>query len=236
MIVPVYNERATVLALLARVCAVGLPKEIIVVDDGSRDGSAALLARHAPALAGGGNELKLILCPRNRGKGAAIITGLAAVSGTEVIIQDADLEYDPADYPALLEPIRAGRAKVVYGSRVLGRGPRASLAFYLGGRLVTWWTNLLFGCRISDEPTCYKVFDAGLVCRLPLREKGFAFCPEVTALVCLAGHRIVEVPISYRPRRRREGKKISPLDGLAAAWVLLRYRLRGWFWKKGGEG
>lgn len=231
VIIPVYNERRTVRALLEKVKAVSLAKEIIIVDDGSRDGTRELLAG-ITGTGDGRNEIRTVFLDRNQGKGAAVAAGLRIFSGDPVIIQDADLEYDPEDYHRLIAPIRDGRAKVVYGSRILGRAPRSSLAFYLGGRLVTLCANILYGCRITDEPTCYKVFAAGVIRGMPLREKGFAFCPEVTALVRLAGHRIFEVPISYYPRRRREGKKIRPRDGIEAFRVLLRYRFR----RAGGTG
>jgi glycosyltransferase involved in cell wall biosynthesis len=226
VIIPVYNEQDTLAQIVGRVRAVDLDKEIIVVDDGSSDGTAQVLAD----LAGQDrDELVVLRHPVNQGKGAAIRTGLARVKGRAVIIQDGDLEYDPQDYPGLLAPILEGRAQVVYGSRLLGadRNRHSSLAFYWGGRLLTAWTNLLYGSNLTDEPTCYKAFAAELIKGLPLTCQGFEFCPEVTGLILKQGIPIMEKPISYHPRSRQEGKKIKARDGLQALWVLLRVRLFG---------
>ncbi len=219
VIMPVLNEEATIGAILERVLAVPLEKEVIVVDDGSSDGTWQALQRYAAFCT-------LLRHPRNRGKGAAIRTALPHVTGDIVITQDADLEYDPAEYPRLIQPIVEGRADVVYGSRLLnGRSPTAGLLFYLGGRFLTWLANLLYGLRITDEPTGYKVFRTEIIRGLNLQSEGFEFCPEVTALVALSGVPITEVPISYRPRSREQGKKIRWRDGWIAIWTLLRYRL-----------
>lgn len=221
VIIPVYNERATVAQVLEQVRAVGLAHEIIVVDDGSTDGTSDILASLAD------DHLRVIRHPHNRGKGAAVKTGLAHATGEVVLIQDADLEYDPADYPALLEPIASGRALVVYGSRLLKRdNPRGGFFFYLGGRTVTLVTNLLFGARLTDEPTCYKVFTRRLLAELDIQGEGFEWEPEVTAKILKRGVKIVEVPISYRPRPPAQGKKIRLRDGLMAIATLLRERLR----------
>lgn len=221
VIMPVYNEAATIAESVGRVAAaqVPIPKELIIVDDGSTDGTRELLSRIQPDVA------TVLFHERNLGKGAAIRTALEHVSGEIVIIQDADLEYDPADYPALIRPILDGTAQVVYGSRVLKAGnPYSYLRFYLGGRLLSWIANLLYGIRITDEPTCYKVFRRDLLKGLDLECRGFEFCPEVTAKVARRGIPIYEVPIHYRPRSTREGKKICWKDGLYAIWILVKYR------------
>ena len=227
VIIPCFNERSTILAILERVQQVDLSRadlarEIIVVDDGSSDGTREILG----SLNGQFRDVRVHFHARNRGKGAAVRTGLADATGEIVIIQDADLEYDPADYSAVIGPILDGRAAVVYGSRNLRPNHPSYLTFYWGGRLVTWVTNFLFGSRLTDEPTCYKALRRGLAQDLGLRASGFELCPELTAKVLRRGYRIQEVPISYRPRSRQQGKKIRARDGLIAIWTLLRYRLR----------
>lgn len=219
VIIPVYNERETIAEALRRVKAVPIEKEIIVVDDASTDGSLELLARDA--------EIRLLRHPENRGKGSAIRTALAAVTGDVVIIQDADLEYDPSDYPLLVEPIRRGEARVVYGSRFLQSRPRMRWTNLLCNRLLALAANVLYGARITDEATCYKVFDAALLRELPLVCRRFEFCPEVTAKLRRRGVRIHEVPIRYTARTFDAGKKIRAWDAVEAFWTLLRYR----FWK-----
>lgn len=223
VIVPVLDEQDTIGLLLDRVLAVDVDKEVIVVDDGSTDGTWHALQAYA-------GRCRLLRHPRNLGKGAAIRTALPHVTGDIVITQDADLEYDPGDYPSLIQPILEGRAEVVYGSRVLnGRSPTAGVSFYLGGRFLTWLANRLYGLHITDEPTGYKVFRTELIRGLPLKSRGFEFCPEVTALLALRGVPIVEVPIAYHPRSLAEGKKIRWRDGWVAVWTLLRHRLLGPF-------
>jgi glycosyltransferase involved in cell wall biosynthesis len=220
VIIPAYNEEAFIATIIGRVRAVDLPKEIIVVDDGSSDGTAAALEGLQ------GPDLTVIHHARNQGKGAAIRTGLARATGQVVIIQDADLEYDPQDYFAVVGPIMEGRARVVYGSRLLNAGNRYSyLSFYWGGRLVSLVTNLLYGSRITDEPTCYKAFETSLIQSLQLTCTGFEFCPEVTGKLLRMGIPILEVPISYTPRDKGHGKKITFKDGFEAIWVLLKIRL-----------
>ncbi len=219
VIIPVLNERQTILQVLERVAAVPVEKEIIVVDDGSSDGTWDLLA--------GRKDITLLRHPRNRGKGAAVRTGLGHATGDIVLIQDADLEYDPEEYPRLIAPITQGRARVVYGSRLLGgNNPRSSQAFYWGGRLVTMATNLLYGSRLTDEPTCYKVFASEVIKSLPFEGDGFEWEPEITARILKRGITIFEVPISYHPRRPDQGKKIRPWDGIKAILTLLRWRFR----------
>ena len=220
VIIPCFNERRTILAVLERVQRVDIRKEVIVVDDGSSDGTRELLA-HLNGLCAG---VKVLFHEQNRGKGAAIRTGLEQATGEIVIIQDADLEYDPEEYHTVVGPIAAGRAEVVYGSRNLRRNDYSSLAFYWGGRLLTLVANVLYGARLTDEATCYKAFLRPVVQSLKLEATGFEFCPEVTAKLLRSGHAIHEVPITYHPRSREEGKKITARDGFLALWTLLKYR------------
>lgn len=221
VIIPVYNEKMTIREILRRVLETPYTKEVIVVDDGSTDGTREILA----SLVGTAPELRVIFHSQNRGKGAAIQTALAQVTGEVVLIQDADLEYDPADYPRLLAPILAGEAKVVYGSRFLGQRERMGFSSTLGNRFLTAWTNLLYGAHLTDMETGYKVFLAEVLKGIRLKGTHFDFEPEVTAALLRRGHKIQEVPISYKGRSRKEGKKISWRDGLTATLVLLRQRL-----------
>ncbi len=221
VIIPVYNEEATLEEIIKRVRATGLADEIVVVDDGSADNSPAILTRLQNGVQ---PSLRILRHEQNRGKGAAIRTGLAAVSGDLVLVQDADLEYDPADYPALLAPFANPKVKVVYGSRNLRHNPRSSFAFYWGGRLLSWMTNWLYGSQITDEATGYKVIKTDLLRQIGLETDGFEFCPEVTGKLLQRGVAIHEVPISYHPRSWDEGKKIQWYDGLVAIWTLAKYR------------
>jgi len=222
IIVPVFNEQATIPTIIEKILAVDLPKEIIVVDDHSSDGSLADLER----LAGRHPEIRLFRHNRNRGKGAALRTGLQQVQGNVVIIQDADLEYDPADYPRLWKPIREGFADVVYGSRFLGesrhrlRGPHA-----VANRFLTWMSNLLTGLNLTDMETCYKMFRASLIEKLDLTGERFEIEPELTAAFAKMEVRIVEVPISYQGRSKAAGKKIGVRDGLEAIYAILKFNL-----------
>jgi glycosyltransferase involved in cell wall biosynthesis len=220
VIIPCYNEKSTIEAILKAVKAVGLASEIIVVDDGSTDGSRDIL-KNLPS----DPLVRVIFHDHNQGKGAAVRTGFGAAQGDIFLIQDADLEYDPREYPALLKPIEEGRAKVVYGSRFLG-GPRKTMFFWnmVANRFLTFMTNILYNTILSDMETCYKVFKAEVVRDLPLRAHRFEFEPEITAKVLKRGYRIYEVPISYNGREWEEGKKIRWTDGPIAAWTLLRYR------------
>ena len=166
----------------------------------------------------------MIFREKNKGKGTAIRTGLANVTGDIVIIQDADLEYDPNDYPKLVEPILTGKANVVYGSRILGKSRKSYWSFYMGGRFLSFLANLLYNAKITDEPTCYKVFRADMIKNINLKCRRFEFCPEVTAKVRKKGYKIYEVPIHYEPRSLKEGKKINWKDGLEAIWTLIKYK------------
>jgi glycosyltransferase involved in cell wall biosynthesis len=222
VVIPVYNERATVEELVRRVRTVAVDKEIIVVDDGSTDGTRELL----PSLETADGEVRIVLQDRNRGKGAALRRGFEAARGAVVIVQDADLEYDPTDYPALLAPIERGLADVVYGSRFLG-GPHRVLFFwhYVGNRALTTLSNMFTNLNLSDVWTCYKVFRAEVLQRVRLREDRFGFEAEITAKVARAGWRVYEVPISYHGRTYAEGKKITWKDGIRGVWCTLRYGL-----------
>ncbi|MCK4305094.1 MAG: glycosyltransferase family 2 protein [Candidatus Eisenbacteria sp.] len=218
VIMPAYNERATILEIISRVQAVDLPKEILVVDDGSRDGTRKILQD----LTGPG--LRIFFHERNRGKGAAIRTALPYVTGEILIIQDADLEYDPAEYPKLIAPITAGAADVVYGSRFLGRGRgSAGILHYAANRLLTAISNLFTGLRLTDMETCYKALRVDLVRRLELVSNSFEIEPEITAKAARLGARFREVPIHYAGRSYGEGKKIGLCDGIRALRTILRY-------------
>lgn len=224
IVIPCYNESKTLAEVLQRVLQAppaDVTKEILVVDDGSKDESVAIAQQFVREFP---QTVRLLRQPRNRGKGEAVRRGIAEATGDIVLIQDADLEYDPNDYPALLEKFNDPSVKVVYGSRILGSTNYSYHRYYWGGRLITWATNLIYGCRISDEPTCYKLFRREILCDLELQCRGFEFCPEVTAKVLRRGYKIHEVPIHYHPRSFAEGKKISWRDGLIALWTLLKYR------------
>lgn len=221
IIIPVYNEAATLAEIVNRVRATGLVHEIIVVDDGSTDDSPAVLNQLQNC---GQPRLTILRHSANKGKGAAMRTGLEAVTGDFVLVQDADLEYNPADYPTLLEPLTDSAVEVVYGSRNLRRNDKSSLAFYWGGRLLSWVTNLLYGSKITDEATGYKVIKTDLLRGINLETDGFEFCPEVTGKLLRQGVSIHEVPISYSPRSWDEGKKIRWYDGAIAIWTLIKYR------------
>ena len=220
VIVPVYNERNTVVEILRRMRTVELPldREFIVVNDGSDDGTHAVLTQL------GDSTVKIITHPENRGKGAAIRTGLEHVTGDLVLIQDADLEYDPEDWPRLIAPMLKGRAKVVYGSRITGERRNMLYLHWVGNKLLSLTTNLLYNTTLSDMETCYKLFDREVLRGIKLRSDRFDFEPEITAKVLRQGIRIYEVPISYAGREFDEGKKITWRDGFAAMLALVKYR------------
>jgi dolichol-phosphate mannosyltransferase len=216
VIIPVYNEERTISELISRVKGVKLEKEIIVVDDGSTDGTPGILDKI---------DGITLVHKENGGKGSAILEGIKAVTGEVIVIQDADLEYDPNDFVAMMEIMQKERADVVYGSRILHQDYHISYRRYFwGGKLVTFIANILYGLSITDEPTCYKMIRTGLLKSLNLRCVRFEFCPEVTAKLGRRKIRIVEVPISYAPRSIGDGKKIKALDGLEAIWTLIKYR------------
>jgi glycosyltransferase involved in cell wall biosynthesis len=215
---PVYNEAPTLREIVARVIAAPLDKEIVAVDDGSTDGSREILRELAAARP---NVLRVVELPKNRGKGAAVRAGFAAARADVLVVQDADLEYDPADLPRLFAEMRPG-VDAVYGSRIKGRTPHGYAAFYVGGILVSLTASLLFRAHVSDEPTGYKMFRRALLDRLDLEGDGFEFCAEFTAQALRLGATIREVPIRYRARTLSEGKKITWRDGVTALWTLLR--------------
>ncbi len=222
IIIPVYNESDTIEEIIRRVNEIGLADEIIVVDDGSTDGTRAKLE----ALVGEYAHLRLFSHATNKGKGSAVRTGIREASGDLLLIQDADLEYDPRDYPALLSPIYEGKAEVVYGSRFLG-GPRRSTMFWhmVANKMLTLLTNLLYNSILSDMETGYKLFRREVIEDVPLRSRRFDFEPEITSKLLKRKVRIFEVPISFNPREYSEGKKIGLRDAFEAVWTLLKYRL-----------
>lgn len=226
VVVPVYNEKAFIEEAAARVVATGVPTELIVVDDRSTDGTAEELDRIKREWPHRGCKLKLLRHERNMGKGAALRTGFAEVTGDVVIIQDADLEYDPGDYGKLLEPILDGRADVVYGSRFLGDTHRVMFFWHMvGNKLVTFFSNMLTNLNLTDMETCYKAFTREVLDRITLRSDRFGFEPEFTAKVARAGFRVYETSVSYAGRTYEEGKKIGWKDGLAAFWHIIRFNL-----------
>ncbi len=220
VIIPAYNEERTIGQVLEALRALPLEKQIIVVNDGSTDGTYDALERLREV-----HQLTVVHCQENGGKGCAIRTGLPHVQGEAVVIQDADMELSPMDLSELLKPLEREDIQVVYGSRFLNGRGNASLHNFIANRVLATYTNLLYGCRITDESTGYKAFSAELITRLNLTCEGFEFCPEVTAKILRAGYGIHEVPVSYSPRTKKEGKKLRFWsDGIFAAWTLLKYR------------
>lgn len=224
VVVPVYNERNTLPEIVRRVRTVDLPdgidREVIVVDDGSTDGTRDVLRQL------GDSTVRVVLHDRNQGKGAALRTGFALATGDYVLVQDADLEYDPNDWPKLLAPVLSGKARVVYGSRFTGERRNMLLPHWIGNRFLSLVTNVLYNTTLSDMETCYKLVDRSLVEQFELRSNRFEIEPELTAKILKRGVRIYEVPISYSGREFSEGKKITWKDGFTALWSLLKYRFR----------
>ena len=224
VLIPVHNEESTIEEVVRQVRAVDLGDaelELVIVDDASTDSTPARLDSLADL-----ECVTVLTHPVNRGKGAAIRTALEAATGDYVIIQDADLEYDPGDYPRLLEPILAGRADVVYGSRFKGRVKNMAFVNLMANKLLAWAATILFFKRITDEATCYKLFSTNVLRSFDLQCERFEFCPEVTAKTVRGHWRLVEVPISYEGRTVQAGKKIRARDGLEAIWTLLRYSFK----------
>jgi len=229
VLVPVYNEERTLEEVVRRVCAFPMAKEIILVDDGSKDRSREILTRLQEANQRANdplNQIKIFFQAQNQGKGAALKTALGHVTGEIVLVQDADLEYDPADYPTLLEPIQKGQADVVYGTRFAGGGAHRVFFFWhsMGNRVLTLLSNMLSNLNLSDMEVGYKVFRAEILKGIDLKSQRFGFEPEITMKLAKKGCRFYEVPISYHGRTYEEGKKITWKDGIAALYYMIRFR------------
>jgi glycosyltransferase involved in cell wall biosynthesis len=219
VVMPAFNERATIEEIITRVLAIPHRVQLIVVDDGSTDGTREILARLQEV-----HGFTLVLQPRNQGKGAALRRGFEDVRGELVVIQDADLEYSPEELPGLVERISSGRADVVYGSRFLGTHRVFLFTHYIGNCALTWMTNVLYNTMLTDMETCYKVMRTEVLRSMTLESNGFGIEPELTAKIFKRGYRVYEVPISYDGRGYDEGKKIGWRDGVVAVWTLLKYR------------
>ncbi len=222
---PVYNEASTIHEIIAKVNAVELPgvsaRELIIVDDGSKDGTREILQEMVPT-----ETLKIYFHAHNMGKGAALRTSLHYATGDIILIQDADLEYDPGEYPELLKPILDGRADVVYGSRMTGAKVRRDFNFlhFVGNKFLTLLTNILYNTILTDMETCYKVFRADVIKNINIKSNRFNFEPEITAKILKRKYKLYEMPISYYGRDFSEGKKITWRDGFSAVWTLIKYR------------
>jgi glycosyltransferase involved in cell wall biosynthesis len=221
---PVYNEQATLRPVVERVLSVGMDLELLCIDDGSTDGSREILGdleKQHP-------HMRVFLQPRNMGKGAALRHGIQAATGDYVIVQDADLEYDPSEYPRLLEPLESGQADVVYGSRFLSGRPHRVLYFWhsVGNKMLTLLSNMITNLNMTDMETCYKVFRREVIQAIPLEEDRFGFEPEITVKIAKRGLRVYEVGISYWGRTYEEGKKIGWKDGFRALWCLAKYAVK----------
>ncbi len=220
VIIPIFNEKDTLKEIISRVQETGIPNEIILVDDCSSDGTINIVKEYE-----GKEGFRIIIHNKNQGKGAAVRSGLNAATGDVLLIQDADLEYDPRDYPALLKPIEEGLADVVYGSRFLGGSRRVAMFWHMvANKLLTLFTNVLYNTILTDMETGYKVFKKEVVEDMPLHAKRFEFEPEFTAKILKRNYRIFEVPISFNPRDYEEGKKIGLSDAFEAIWALMKYR------------
>lgn len=220
IIIPIYNERKTLLEILKKVeeaSTLGLEKEIILVDDCSFDGSKDILKKLE-------DRYVVIYHDKNQGKGRALRTGFAKTKGDLILIQDADLEYHPKEYPKLLEPLLENKADAVYGSRNLSKNPMSSLRYHLGGKFTNWLLNIFCGSHLTDFWTCYKVFKAPAIKSIELESNGFDIEEEMTIKLLKKGYKILEVPIDYSPRTLKEGKKIRPKDGLIAIWKIIKFR------------
>ena len=229
VIIPSYNEGRTICKVLEKSLQVEfhdrVALQLIVIDDCSSDNTEKLVRSFKQSHSLTNSQLMYRKLDRNRGKGYAVRQGIEMSTGDFIVIQDADLEYDPNDWPSLIKPLLDGECKVVYGSRILGKNAYSYRSYYYGGRFISWVTTFLFGTLITDEPTCYKMFDARLLKSIPLKVNRFGFCPEVTSKILARGYKIKELPIRYSPRSRDEGKKIKWKDGIEAILILLKYSL-----------